>query len=163
MSQAKRASKARRPSKAVSVLGIAGMSLAVTGDGASASIAGSATGIQSPNTTPRQLVTLGEEEMSDVSLATFYVFDKENARTSQTGVREAHGCAGCAGCGHGCVGCAGVGGCGHGCAGVGVGGCGHGGAGCRGGGCRGCRGFRGCGGCWGGCGCCASWGACNVC
>jgi hypothetical protein len=27
-------------------------------------------------------ITLGEEEISDVSLATFYVFDKENPQTS---------------------------------------------------------------------------------
>ena len=58
---------------------------------------------------------LGEEEISDVSLATFYVFDKENAGSLKPGVQLARG-----GCG---------GGCGHGCGG--------------GGGCRGCGGCRG--------------------
>jgi hypothetical protein len=40
-----------------------------------------------------QRVLLGEEEISDVSLATFHVFDRE---TAQAGVRLARG-----GCGHG--------------------------------------------------------------
>jgi hypothetical protein len=39
---------------------------------------------------------LGEEELSDVSLGTFYVFDKELAQQ----LRLAHG--GCGGCGDGC-------------------------------------------------------------
>ena len=53
---------------------------------------------------------LDEEEMVDVSLATFYVFDRENVGS---GVQLARGgCGGC-GCGHGgggCGGCAHVGG-----------------------------------------------------
>ena len=41
-----------------------------------------------------------EEEVADVSLATFYVFDKENAGPVRHGVRLAMGaCGGCAGCG----------------------------------------------------------------
>jgi hypothetical protein len=153
MSQEKRSSKGKRRSKAVSVLGIAGMSLAVTDGGASASVNGSATDIASQNAS-RQVVNFGEEEISDVSLSTFYVFDKENTRTPQAGVQEARGCGGCRGCGGG-----------RGCGGRGCGGRGCGGRGC--GGCRGC-GVGGCGGCgvgWGvgGCGCCLSWGACRVC
>ena len=35
-----------------------------------------------PNTGDGHEITLGEEEISDVTLATFYVFDKENAGTS---------------------------------------------------------------------------------
>jgi hypothetical protein len=31
-----------------------------------------------PNVAPSHEITLGDEEISDVSLATFYVFDKEN-------------------------------------------------------------------------------------
>lgn len=43
--------------------------------------------------------TLGEEEISDVSLAT-YVFDNENGRTSMRGIKfGAGGCGGC-GCSH---------------------------------------------------------------
>jgi hypothetical protein len=114
---------------------------------------------QSDNNLPNQLFVLGEEEMADVSLATFYLFDRENMR--ERGVQLARGC----------------GGCGHG----GFRGCRQGGfVGCRGcGGFRGCTGFRGCGcgGCgFGGCGvgdafwfgnfssaCCQSWGRCRVC
>jgi hypothetical protein len=36
-------------------------------------------------------ITLGEEEISDVSLATFYVFDKENPGTSRPDVQLARG------------------------------------------------------------------------
>jgi hypothetical protein len=100
---------------------------------------------------------LGEEELSDVSLATFYVFDKENAGPPPLAqeLKLAHGGGcGCGGCGHG-------GGCG----------CGHGG-GCGGGGCRmmgGCAGMHvacagmrvGCAGWHGGC---AGWhGGCRDC
>ena len=37
-------------------------------------------------------ITLGEEEIADVSLATFYVFDKENAGPSRRSERLACGC-----------------------------------------------------------------------
>ena len=107
-------------------------------------------------------VLMAEEEVSDVSLATFHVFDKEGPVRLAAG----HGCGG-GGCGHGGGGgCAhgGGGGCGHG----GCGGCGHGGGchvgacghgGCGHGGCRGCRcaGGCGCGGCGGCGGCCLVW------
>ena len=73
-------------------------------------------------------ITLHEEEISDVSLATFYVFDKENPRP---GLRLA-GHGGCGGHGHGGgCGCGGCGGHGHG----GCGGCGGHGHGCGHGGC----------------------------
>jgi hypothetical protein len=114
-------------------------------------------------------VFLGEEEISDVSLATFYVFDKENAGSLKPGVQLARGGGGGCGCGHGCGG----GGC------RGCGGCRGFGGGC-GGGCRVGFGFGGCGGCgcagcgvgwWGiygvrcavGVGCCISWGGCRYC
>jgi hypothetical protein len=164
----KQASKRKRMTKAVPALGAAGLTFSLMG-GASASAVPTADTPQTPNMAPGHEITLGEEEMSDVSLATFYVFDKENAGTLRGLVQEARGC-GCRGCG-GCGGCRG---------GVGIG--------CRGGvgiGCRAC----GCGGCgvgWGvglgaiglgiglglscgvGCavgwgGCCASWGACRWC
>src|SRR3984893_12613682 len=145
MSQAKRASKGKLPSKAVSVLGIAGASLAASNGGSIADIP--VADIPSQNTAPFQFITLGEEEISDVSLATFHLFDKEGLGTPRSGmIQLARGGCGCGhggGCGHGC------GGCGHGCGcGHGFGGCGHGF-----GGCRGCRGFggRGCG--FGGRGC----------
>jgi hypothetical protein len=185
MPRVKKASKQKRTTKAAAVkaLGAAGLSFSLVGS-ASASTMPTAGIPQSDNTSPNQRFVLDEEEMADVSLATFYVFDRENVGS---GVQLARGCGGGGGCGHGGGGC---GGCGH----VG-GGCGHGGGGCVGfrgcggagfvGGCRGCGGFRGCrgfrgcgcGGCgvgiwfdddigfggWGGGGCCASWGACRLC
>jgi hypothetical protein len=152
MSRVKQASKQKRTTKsaAVKALGAAGLSFSLVGS-ASASTVPTAGIPQSDTTSSNQRFVLSDEEMVDVSLATFYVFDKENVGS---GVQLARG-----------------GGCGHG------GGCG----GCRGGGgfggCRGCGGgfgCRGCGGCgfggWGyggwygyGGGCCGSWGACRLC
>src|SRR6516165_625437 len=73
----KRSSKIKRRSKALPALGFAGVSLSMA-SGACAS-----TGEASANTPPTSQsqsheIFLGEEEISDVSLATFYVFDKEN-------------------------------------------------------------------------------------
>src|SRR2546421_3576494 len=36
-----------------------------------------------PSILPTHAITLGEEEIADVSLATFYVFDKENTAAAQ--------------------------------------------------------------------------------
>jgi hypothetical protein len=171
MPRVKQASKQKRTTKAaVKALGAAGLSFSLVGNNASASTMPTASIPQSDNNWPNQRFVLSEEEMADVSLATFYVFDRENVGS---GVRLARGgCGGGGGgCGHGggggCGGCGhgggGFGGCAHG--GGGFGGCAHGGGafvagrGCGGGGfvgargCggfRGCRGFRGCG--CGGCG-----------
>src|SRR4029077_12633206 len=75
MSRSKQTSKTRgRKRAAVTALGVAG-ALSLAGS-ASASVA-------SVGDTPTQntaRVILAEEEISDVSLATFYVFDKESAR-----------------------------------------------------------------------------------
>src|SRR5579883_615579 len=160
MSQTKRASRGKGPSKAVSVLGIAGVSLAASATGSSAEM-------PAMNAIPSHPLILGDEEISDVSLATFHAFDQDSQKTSLPGIQLARG--GC-GCGNGCGGCGhGCGGCGHGC-GHGCGGCGHGCGGCGHGCGRGCGwGWRGCG--WGGCGgcgwgwgwggCCLSWGGCS--
>ena len=187
MRRVKQASRKKRTTKAaaVTVLGTAGLGLSLFGS-ASGSTMPAADIPQSDNTSPNQRFVLGEEEMQDVSLATFHLFDKENVGS---GVQLARGCGGC-GCGHGGGGSGGGRGCG-GCGGFR--GCGGGGfVGCRGcGGFRSCVAFRscvgfrgcGCGGCgfgigfdddiwvggWGfggraGCaGCCASWRACRLC
>ena len=84
MSRSKQTSKGRGRSRVVTALGIAG-ALSLTG-GASAS--NSAT----QNTAP---VILAEEEISDISLATFYVFDKENAGAHRSGARFAAQQGGC--------------------------------------------------------------------
>ena len=130
MAHPKPASKRRRRSKALPVLGAAGLSLSLA-SGASAVPAGPA--LPTQNTIEvGQNITLGEEEIADVSLATFYVFDKENDGTSGPLQRVGHGCGGCGGHGHGCGGCGGHGhGCG-GCIGIGIA--------CGCGGCGGCSG-----------------------
>ena len=178
MPQAKRASKGKRPSKAVSVLGIAGVSWVASAGGSPAEIpsgflaaptTGSVADALWSNTAPFQVPTLAEEEISDVSLATFYLFDRESTGNAQSGVQLAVVRGGC-GCGHGCGGCRGCGGV-RACGGCHVGGCRGCGVGFRG--CRGCGvgfvGGCGCGGCgvgwgwgWGG-GCCLSWGGCAFC
>src|SRR4029077_12649259 len=131
MPQVKRAAKGKRPNKAVSVLGIAGVSLAASTGGSPADIpsaslasppAGSVADLVWQDAAPFRLPTLDEEEISDVSLATFRLFDKEGLGNSQSGIQVAF-----RGCGGGC--------------------------GCHGGGFRGCGGgFRGCGGGFHGCG-----------
>ena len=192
MRRVKQASRKKRTTKAaaVTVLGATGLGLSLL-DSASGSTMPTAGNPQSDNTSPNQRFVLGDEEMQDVSLATFHLFDRENVgstiQLARGGCGGCHGCGG--GCGHGCgggCGHAGFGGCGHaafgGCGHAVFGGCGRGGfvVGCRGcGGFRGCRGFRGCGcgGCgfddfgfgdfwvggWGWGACCLSWGACRLC
>jgi hypothetical protein len=160
MSQAKQASKRKRTRKAVPVagLGLAGLSLSLVG-GATTAIGGPAANIPTQANAPSHEITLGEEEISDVSLGTFYVFDKENL-APRPGVQLARG--GCGGHGGGCGGHGGARGCGgHG---GGCGGRGCGGRGCGGRGCGGGCGLGGCG-CYGGCGCgcCLSWGGCAIC
>src|SRR5215470_19501160 len=156
MPNSKQASKTRR-SKALPVLGAAGLSLSLA-SAASAVPSGlgdmpnSKTGDDNRVTLGEEDVslapfyvfdkesegtgvTLGEEEISDVSLATFYVFDKESEGTAQSDIELVRGgCGGCHGC-HGCRGCHGCGGCG--CVSVGIG-------------CGGCGWWGGCGGCGGG-------------
>ena len=172
MPRVKQASKKKRVTRtAVPALGAAGLTFSLAGS-ALASAVPTGDVQQRPNFGPSQAITLGEEELADVSLATFHLFDNENLFDEEnvgSGVQLAQrGCGGCRGCG-GARGCGGFRGCG----------------GCRGcGGFRGCRSCRcgigiGCGGCgvgFGGCGvgvgvgwgvgcagCCASWGRCRWC
>jgi hypothetical protein len=90
MSQAKQLSKRKRSSKAVPLLGAAGLLALASGASAEALV-----DTPTPNTGVSQQVFLGEEEIADVSLATFYVFDKENLGTfRRRGVRFAVGAGG---------------------------------------------------------------------
>ena len=122
MSHSQRTSKRKGGRKAVTVLGVAG-ALSLAG-GAS----GAAVGPPSDTLTANTTVTLFEEEISDVSLSTFYVFDHENAGARRPGLRLAQrthsrprqGCGGC-----GCGSCGG-GGCGGGAGACTNGGCGGG-------------------------------------
>jgi hypothetical protein len=98
MSHGKRNSK-RKGRTAVTVLGVAG-ALSLAG-GAS----GAAVGPPRDTLTANTAVTLSEEEISDVSLSTFYAFDHENAVARRPalqlaqrtrGGRPRQGCGGCA-------------------------------------------------------------------
>jgi len=84
------------------VLGAAGLSLSLA-SGASAAVGGLAAEMPTRNTGVSHEITLREEEISDVSLATFYVFDKESVGTLRPRGRLAM--AGGCGCGGGCGGC----------------------------------------------------------
>ena len=157
MARAKQASKRRRPKIALPVWGAAGMSLAMAGSASAA--------VDQTTKAPAQgalpsTFTLGEEELADVSLSTFFVFDRENTAASRLNdkIQLAQRCGRCGGgagrCGGGCRGCA-VARCGGRCGGCAVvrrcGGCGVG-IGCAVVGCAGCS-----------CSCCLSWGACRLC
>src|SRR5580698_2463247 len=104
MSRTKQASKSKRQTKAVPVMGAAGLFSLAGGVGvAAASTGGPAADLPLQKVTPSHEIILSEEELSDVSLATFYVVDKENAAAAKSGIRIARGCGGCGG--HGGCGC----------------------------------------------------------
>jgi hypothetical protein len=88
----------KQPSKRklAPVLGAAGLSLSIAGS-VSAASAAPAGEVSTRNTAVSHEITLREEEISDVSLATHYVFDKERARTFRRGTKFGGG-GGC-GCG----------------------------------------------------------------
>ena len=111
MPRVKQASTRKRVAKTVPVLGAAGLTFSLVG-GASAAVAPTTDMPQPRNFSPGHEITLGEEEISDVTLATFYVFDKENTAAAKSGVQLARGC-GCGGC-RGCRGCRSCRGCGCG-------------------------------------------------
>ena len=144
MPRVKKASKQKRTTKAaaVTVLGATGLGFSLLGS-ASASTMPAADIAQSDNTPPNHRFVLSEEEMADVSLATFHLFDRENVG-SGVQLARAGGCRGCAA--RGCRGCAA--------------------RGCRGCAVRGCA-VRACAvGCGVGCAagsCCSSWGYCRLC
>ncbi len=105
----KKTSSTRKALKeAAPVLGAVGAALTFAG-GASAAATGPAIDTQAKDVGPRHQVTITEEEVSDVSLATFYVFDKENTGPRVTGEKVAwwvyRGCR----CGWGCRRCRGCG------------------------------------------------------
>jgi hypothetical protein len=90
MSGIKQASKRKRMSKIAPALG-AGLSLSLAG-GVSAVTGTQAADALTHNTIVSHEIMLDEEEITETSLATFYVFDKENAEPTQHGVRLACGC-----------------------------------------------------------------------
>jgi hypothetical protein len=115
----KRSSRSKRRRRALPALGFAGVSLSMA-SGACASTNEAMANTPPTSQSQNHEIFLADEEISDVSLATFYVFDKENAGPPPLAQQlrlAAHG-----GCGCGCHG--GGGGCGgcRGAAGIGCGG-----------------------------------------
>jgi hypothetical protein len=143
-------SRSRSPTISAPVIGAVGASLALAGGAHATGTAAPAPDTLLGNNVPGPQINLSEEEIADVNLGTFFVFDREDIE--MMGVQFAQ--RGCRGCGR----CAGAGRCAGGrCA---VGGCRCGGCrGCAVGGCRSCIACAGCAGC--SCGCCVSWGACR--
>jgi hypothetical protein len=116
----KQASKRKRVTKAaIPALGAAGLTFSLAGAASAATMPAADTAAQKLNFSPTQGVLLGEEEIADVSLSTFHLFDKEQGTAGAQQMAWGCRCGGCRGCG--------------------------GGRGC--GGCRGCRGCAGCAGC----------------
>ena len=91
--------KPKHRRKALPVLGAAGLSLSLAGATTAAAIGGPATDMLTRNAGVSHEINLSEEEIADVSLATFYVVDTEGAAPSGRGARLAMGCGGCGGCG----------------------------------------------------------------
>ncbi len=98
MSRPKETSKRKHRRKTVPVLRTAGLSLALA-SGASAAVSNA-----HPLPPPiREQITLHEEEISEVNLATFHVFDKQNGGTQRPRLQLAFGgCGACGGCGCAC-------------------------------------------------------------
>jgi hypothetical protein len=82
----KQASKRKRRSKAVPALGAAGLSLTLASEASLATTA-PALDTMTRNAGVSHEIILREEEIFDVSLATFYVFDKERAGAFRAGER----------------------------------------------------------------------------
>ena len=99
----KRSSIGKRRSKALPALGFAGMSLSMA-SGACASTSEVSANTLLPS--QKHVIFLGEEEISDVSLATFYVFDTENAGPPPLSQKLRLAAGGGAGCGCSCAPCA---------------------------------------------------------
>ena len=97
--------KPKRRRKALPVLGAAGLSLSLAGAASAAAIGGPTTDMLTRNVGVSHEINLSEEEIADVSLATFYVVDNEGAAPSGRGARLAMGCGGCGGGCGGCGGC----------------------------------------------------------
>ena len=136
MPRVKQSSKRKRVTKvAVPALSAAGLTFGMAG-GASASAVPTTDAPQKLGFVPTQAVTLGEEEIADVSLATFNLFDRETkAGPGPLLQMAACGCGRCRCGGCGCRGCR-CGGCGCGCVSCALISCAA---------------------------CCLSWGACRLC
>src|SRR5271169_1639439 len=86
--------KSKRRSNFLPALGLAGVSFSLA-SGACASTSEAAANTPSNSQRQSQEMLLGEEEIFDVSLATFHAYDKENAGSLAQNLRLARG--GCGG------------------------------------------------------------------
>ncbi|MGB9369496.1 MAG: hypothetical protein WCE79_26160, partial [Xanthobacteraceae bacterium] len=85
MARTKQVSKQKRSTKTLPMWGAAGMSLAMA-SGASAAVA-PATKAPPQRSAPPPVITLGEEELSDVVLSKFFVYDREATASSKLGLQ----------------------------------------------------------------------------
>src|ERR1700757_1501560 len=93
--------KSKRRSKAVPALGITGLSLSL----ASGAIASTGEAMDVSSTSQPHELFLGEEEVFDTSLSTFFTFDKQNGeQTSHAQDLKLAKGGGCGGGGGGCGG-----------------------------------------------------------
>jgi hypothetical protein len=118
MARRKRSAKQNGTTKAVAVtaLGAAGFGLSLAGSASASTMPTAAVPPSDDNNWSEQRFVLGEEEMADVSLATFHLFDKEQGTSGLQQVAwrgcRCGGCRGCRGCGWRACRCGGCGGCG---------------------------------------------------
>jgi hypothetical protein len=120
MPQSKQKPNRSRLKKAVPVVGAVGASMALAGGAYATGAVGPAPDVNLRNNVPSPQINLSEEEIFDVSLGTFFVFDKETLdKPGQQYARGCGGCRGCRGCGgcgcRACRACGGCGGCSCGC------------------------------------------------
>ena len=115
MARRKQAGREHSTTKAAAAtaLGAVGLGLSLAGN-ASASTLPAADVPQSDNNWSEQRLVLNDEEMADVSLATFHLFDREHGTAGLQQVAWGCRCGGCGGCRcggwRGCR-CGGCGGC----------------------------------------------------
>ena len=95
MLHAKQSPKRKRRPESLPILGVAGLSLTLA-SAASAATTGPALDAPKGNAGVTYEIALLEEEISDVSLVMFYVFDKEDTGAFRRGVRLARRCVNCA-------------------------------------------------------------------
>jgi hypothetical protein len=102
MLRLKRSAKRKTRSKAVPVLGVAGITLL-----AGASVALAHPALEQAADSRTNKIVLNEEEISDVTLATFYAIDHEGQGQGPRATRRIRLALGACGCGCGCGGCGG--------------------------------------------------------
>src|SRR6201987_6538287 len=96
----KRSSKSKRRSKVLPALGFASVSLSMAG-GACASTSAAMANTPPTSQSQNYEIFVGDEEIFDSSLSTFFTFDKENAGQASLAQQLKLARGGCGGCGCG--------------------------------------------------------------